>query len=382
VQLEIQIAEYRIGRRFQHLEQRDRRIAAQMPRRAGEYPRQGRRMAAVRHQADPARLDARVPVFESPRFRDRDRREPNCVFQAKNRGAATSCRRLEVTGLGRIERPVGDEALYGVGLDQKYGRQRGPPFGADPGLVEIETERKCPRNIDPSGGLVERGIDVVRVRSDDQNAPHGNIAHVIIGPAIRDKAARVISRRFDAKTRPSSPSPSSPTLNRPAETMFYSYMDSPIGPLLLAGSRHALKVIGFSRGDKARDAETDWERLDEPFGRVKRQLQEYFDGERRAFDVPLAPDGTDFQRAVWHALTTIPYGTTLTYRDIAMHVDHPNALRAVGAANGANPIPIIIPCHRVIGSDGSLTGFGGGLDSKRWLLDLERSRSGLFGANR
>jgi methylated-DNA-[protein]-cysteine S-methyltransferase len=137
-------------------------------------------------------------------------------------------------------------------------------------------------------------------------------------------------------------------------------------------------VIGFSRGDKARSEEADWERLDEPFTRVKRQLQEYFDGERRTFDVPLAPDGTDFQRAVWHALTTIPYGTTCAYLDIAERIDHAKALRAVGAANGAHPIPIIIPCHRVIGSDGSLTGFGGGLDTKRWLLDLERSRSGLF----
>jgi methylated-DNA-[protein]-cysteine S-methyltransferase len=99
--------------------------------------------------------------------------------------------------------------------------------------------------------------------------------------------------------------------------MYYSYMDSPIGPLLLAGSRHALKVIGFSRGDKARSEEPDWERLDEPFARVKRQLKEYFDGERRTFDVPLAPDGTDFQRAVWHALTTIPYGTTCAYLDSA-----------------------------------------------------------------
>jgi methylated-DNA-[protein]-cysteine S-methyltransferase len=161
--------------------------------------------------------------------------------------------------------------------------------------------------------------------------------------------------------------------------LFYTYMESPIGPLLLAGSRHALKVIGFSRGHKAREAESDWERLDEPFKRVKKQLEEYFEGERRTFDVPLAPDGTDFQRAVWHALTTIPYGATRSYSDIAVHIDHPRAVRAVGAANGANPIPIIIPCHRVIGLDGSLTGFGGGIETKRWLLDLERSRSGLFG---
>jgi methylated-DNA-[protein]-cysteine S-methyltransferase len=160
--------------------------------------------------------------------------------------------------------------------------------------------------------------------------------------------------------------------------MYYSYMDSPVGTLLLAGSRHALKIIGFSQGSRVRAAEPEWERADEPFRRTKRQLEEYFDGARRTFDIPLAPDGTDFQRAVWHALTTIPYGATRTYLDVAMYVDHPKAVRAVGAANGANPLPIVIPCHRVIGSDGSLTGFGGGLDAKRWLLDLERSHSGLF----
>jgi methylated-DNA-[protein]-cysteine S-methyltransferase len=161
--------------------------------------------------------------------------------------------------------------------------------------------------------------------------------------------------------------------------MFYTFIDSPLGTLLLAGSRHALKVLGFSRGDKARTADASWQRDDAAFQLVHRQLDEYFAGQRREFDVPLAPDGTDFQRAVWHALTSIPYGTTCSYQDIAVRIDQPRALRAVGAANGANPIPIIIPCHRVIGADGSLTGFGGGLDSKRWLLDLERSRSGLFG---
>jgi methylated-DNA-[protein]-cysteine S-methyltransferase len=160
--------------------------------------------------------------------------------------------------------------------------------------------------------------------------------------------------------------------------MYYSYMDTPVGTLLLAGSPHALKMIGFSRGKRTRSAAPDWERNDARFRRTKRQLGEYFDGTRRTFDLPLAPDGTDFQRAVWHALTTIPYGTTRTYFDVAVCVDHPKAVRAVGAANGANPIPIVIPCHRVIGSDGSLTGFGGGLETKRWLLDLERSHSGLF----
>jgi methylated-DNA-[protein]-cysteine S-methyltransferase len=160
--------------------------------------------------------------------------------------------------------------------------------------------------------------------------------------------------------------------------MFYTYVESPLGSLVLAGSRHALKLIGFSRGDRARSPDLQWQRDDAAFVRVRRQLDEYFAGARRVFDVPLAPDGTDFQRAVWHALLTIPYGETCSYKEIALRIDQPKALRAVGAANGANPIPIIIPCHRVVGSDGSLTGFGGGLDSKRWLLDLERSHSGLF----
>jgi methylated-DNA-[protein]-cysteine S-methyltransferase len=161
--------------------------------------------------------------------------------------------------------------------------------------------------------------------------------------------------------------------------MLYTYVDSPTGRLLLAGSRHALKVIGFPRGSRARTPEADWARAEEPFRRVKRQLAEYFDGRRRQFELAIAPDGTDFQRAVWQALTAIPYGETCTYRALAERIGHARAVRAVGAANGANPIPIVIPCHRVIGSDGSLTGFGGGLDAKRYLLDLERSHSGLFG---
>lgn len=160
--------------------------------------------------------------------------------------------------------------------------------------------------------------------------------------------------------------------------MLYSYVDSPVGRLLLAGSRHALKVVAFPRGRRARAPDADWERAEEPFRRVKRQLDEYFAGKRRRFELALAPDGTDFQRAVWFALAAIPYGETCTYRTIAERIGQPRAVRAVGAANGANPIPIVIPCHRVIGSDGSLTGFGGGLDAKRYLLDLERSHSGLF----
>ena len=104
---------------------------------------------------------------------------------------------------------------------------------------------------------------------------------------------------------------------------------------------------------------------------VARQVEEYFAGKRTAFDLPLAPDGTNFQREVWRALVEIPYGERASYSDIARRVGRPDAVRAVGAANGANPIAIVIPCHRVLGRDGSLTGYGAGLPIKRWLLDFE-----------
>jgi len=161
--------------------------------------------------------------------------------------------------------------------------------------------------------------------------------------------------------------------------MFYSYMDSPIGRLLLAGGKDQLQVVGFSTGNKARGAAPGWERFDEPFRRVKKQLDEYFAGERKVFDLDLAPDATPFQASVLEALQCIPYGETRTYAEIAATIGNPKAVRAVGGANGNNPIPIIIPCHRVVGSNGTLTGFGGGLDTKRFLLDLETSQSGLFG---
>lgn len=160
--------------------------------------------------------------------------------------------------------------------------------------------------------------------------------------------------------------------------MYYTYMDSPVGRLLLAGDGKRLKLIGFSTGARARGAEQEWERFDEPFRLVKRQLSEYFAGHRRHFEIELAPDGTPFQSKVLDALQKIPYGETRSYADIARAIGQPRAGRAVGGANGSNPIPIVIPCHRVIGSNGALTGFGGGLDTKQYLLDLERSHSGLF----
>ncbi len=154
--------------------------------------------------------------------------------------------------------------------------------------------------------------------------------------------------------------------------MYYTYATSPIGQLLLAGSADALQVIGFPHGDKARRADVGWERYDEPFKKTARQLNEYFAGDRQEFELDLAPDGTTFQVEVLEALRGIPYGETCTYRDIAVAVGRPEAVRAVGNANGRNPLPIVIPCHRVIGSDGSLTGFGGGIEVKRYLLDLEQ----------
>ena len=154
--------------------------------------------------------------------------------------------------------------------------------------------------------------------------------------------------------------------------MYYTYATSPIGQLLLAGSADALQEIGFPHGDKARRADIGWERYDEPFKKTARQLNEYFAGDRQEFELDLAPDGTTFQVEVLEALRGIPYGETCTYRDIAVAVGRPKAVRAVGNANGRNPLPIVIPCHRVIGSDGSLTGFGGGIEVKRYLLDLEQ----------
>lgn len=148
-------------------------------------------------------------------------------------------------------------------------------------------------------------------------------------------------------------------------------MESPVGSLLLAGDETGLIYIGFARGKgKLREAR-DWLADESCFSDVESQLSEYFDGKRRNFDLDLAPSGTEFQLAVLAALQTIPFGETRTYTDIARQIGRPAAVRAVGAANGRNPLPIVIPCHRVIGADGSLTGFGGGLDTKRYLLELE-----------
>jgi len=157
-----------------------------------------------------------------------------------------------------------------------------------------------------------------------------------------------------------------------AAGLAYDWHDSPIGPLLLAGDGEALHVLGFSSGPRAVGPHPGWRRDGASFTAVRAQLDAYFAGELRRFELKLAPHGTAFQIRVWWALADIPYGETRSYGDMARGVGEPvSASRAVGAANGANPLPIILPCHRVIGADGSLTGFGGGLPTKRFLLKLE-----------
>ena len=143
-------------------------------------------------------------------------------------------------------------------------------------------------------------------------------------------------------------------------------METPAGPLVLAGDREALRIIRFhGHQDDA------WVVDRAPFGDAIEQLKAYFAGKLTAFDLTLAPVGTPFQTGVWQALQSIAYGETTTYGAIAKRIGKPGAIRAVGAANGANPIPIVIPCHRVIGRNGKLTGFGGGLPVKELLLKLE-----------
>lgn len=148
-------------------------------------------------------------------------------------------------------------------------------------------------------------------------------------------------------------------------------VDSPVGRLTLVSNGAALSRVAFEGERVAGVPLGD----DDVLRTARAQLAEYFAGVRRSFDVPLAGEGTDFQRRVWAALTTLPYGQTCSYAGLAQRLGAPKAVRAVGRANGRNPLPIFVPCHRVIGADGSLTGFGGGLERKAWLLRLEGARS-------
>jgi len=153
--------------------------------------------------------------------------------------------------------------------------------------------------------------------------------------------------------------------------MSYTTMKSPIGCLLLAGDEGGLRLVHFATGRRPRSPQRDWIEDRKPFKEVIRQLEAYFEGKLQDFDLPLVLDGTEFQVLVWRNLQKIPYGETISYGQLARRIGSPDAARAVGLANGSNPIPIIIPCHRVIGSNGHLTGFGGGLPVKKKLLALE-----------
>jgi methylated-DNA-[protein]-cysteine S-methyltransferase len=153
--------------------------------------------------------------------------------------------------------------------------------------------------------------------------------------------------------------------------MLYTTLDSPVGELLLSGDGQALHGLYMQEGRTAAAVRADWQRDDDAFTDVRAQLDEYFDGRRTDFDLPLAMAGSEFQRRVWRALQEIPYGETISYGEQARRLGPPATPRNVGATNGRNPISIIVPCHRVVGSDGSLTGYGGGLERKRMLLDLE-----------
>lgn len=158
-------------------------------------------------------------------------------------------------------------------------------------------------------------------------------------------------------------------------------IDSPVGPLMLAADASGLRHIEFRHNRHPADR-AGWHGGDnEVLQAAEAQLGEYFAGKRQRFALPLAPQGTDFQLRVWRELAQIPYGETISYAQLALRLDNPNGTRAVGAANGRNPLPIVLPCHRVIGADGALTGFGGGLPVKESLLRLEGAlpeQPGLF----
>ena len=161
---------------------------------------------------------------------------------------------------------------------------------------------------------------------------------------------------------------------------YYTYIKSPIGRLMLTANERALTGLYFSTGDKARkEPDPAWQASEARFEQARKELKEYFAGQRRCFEAALEPRATPFQNRVLAALNQIPFGQVRSYKQIAEKIGSPKAVRAVGNANGNNPIAIFIPCHRVVGSNGALTGFGGGLDAKRYLLSLEQTQQSIAG---
>lgn len=163
--------------------------------------------------------------------------------------------------------------------------------------------------------------------------------------------------------------------------IWFDEMPSPVGPLRLVADEHGLRQIWFENERHPKRAAPHWVRAPQAVQFARVQLEEYFAGTRQVFELPLHPVGTPFQLTVWQALADIAYGSTQSYGEVARRIGEPQAVRAVGAANGRNPLPIVLPCHRVIGADGSLTGFGGGLPVKQFLLAMERrvAHGDLFG---
>ena len=159
--------------------------------------------------------------------------------------------------------------------------------------------------------------------------------------------------------------------------MDYRYLDTPIGRLLLAREGRDLRLINF-QSDRLPRPDPRWHESADAFDDVVSQLTEYFAGRRQRFELPLAPEGTPFQQRVWRELQEVPYGVTISYGQLAARIGQPTASRAVGLANGSNPLAIVIPCHRVIGANGKLTGYGGGLPIKEQLLALERGERRLI----
>lgn len=166
-------------------------------------------------------------------------------------------------------------------------------------------------------------------------------------------------------------------IKKSAQTTCYTLFDSPVGEIYIQGDGEFVTGLYMPRHKHWRGPDPAWRQADASFATVREQLAEYFAGERKQFDAPLRLAGTPFQQQVWRELTRIPFGQTISYAQLAQRIGRPTATRAVGHANGRNPISIIVPCHRVIGATGELTGYGGGLDKKEWLLEWERRGVGV-----